>query len=253
MGKKKERMKELLRDKQLPEQKHYSKGRAAAILSVVSVIACVLSVGGFLWMRASFGENNVLKEWVAEHPVVGSLLMIAVCALQVVIAFIPGELVETASGYIFGAVGGTVICLTGILLGSVMAILLARRFGRRLVESLYPKEKLDSLPILNDPKKRNAMTAILFLIPGTPKDLLTYLVGLTDMSIPMYLLLTSVCRLPSVIMSTVGGDALGENRLMHAVYIFVIAAAISGAGYLLYLAIHKRQAQEKDKSRKNDL
>ncbi len=246
MEKKKERVKELFQDKELPQQKHYSKGRAAAILSVVSVIACILSVGGFLWMRANFGEDNVLKDWVIEHPVLGSLLMIAVCALQVVIAFIPGELVETASGYIFGAIGGTLVCLAGILLGSVISILLARRFGRRLVESLYPKEKLDSLPILNDPSKRNAMTAILFLIPGTPKDLLTYIIGLTDMSIPLYLLLTSVCRLPSVIMSTVGGDALGENRFMHAVYIFIVAAAVSGVGYLIYLAIHKKQKQKKD-------
>ena len=244
MSKKREQVNKQHPNGTLPGEHRYSKGRAAAILSVISVVTCLLSVGGFLWIRANFGENNVLKDWVTEHPVLGSLAMIAICAVQVIIAFIPGELVEIASGVIFGAVGGTVVCLTGILLGSVIAILLARRFGRRLVESLYPKEKLDSLPVLNDPSKRNAMTAILFLIPGTPKDLLTYIIGLTDMSIPLYLLLTSVCRLPSVIMSTVGGDALGESRWLSAILIFAIAAAVSGAGYALYVAIHKRQKRQ---------
>ncbi|MBR2354682.1 MAG: TVP38/TMEM64 family protein [Clostridia bacterium] len=250
MGKRKERVKEIFRDKDLPEQKHYSKGRAAVILSVISVITCVLSIVGFLWIQSNFEDNNVLKDWVTEHPVIGSLVMIAICAVQVIVAFIPGELVEVACGVIFGAIGGTVICLAGILLGSTVAILLARRFGRRLVESLYPKDKLDSLPILHDPSKRNAMTAILFLIPGTPKDLLTYIIGLTDMSIPLYLLLASVCRLPSVVMSTVGGDALGDNRWLHAVYIFVIAAAVSGLGYLIYSVIHKRQSKKKDENKK---
>ncbi len=248
MEKKKEKVKKLFRDRKLPDQGRYSKGRAAAILSVVSVITCLLSILGYVWIKAKFGDTNVLKEWVAEHPVLGVILMMAVCCVQVIVAFIPGEVVEVASGYIFGAVWGTVICLGGILLGSTVAILLARRFGRKLVESLYPKEKLDNLPILNDPSKRNTMTAILFLIPGTPKDLLTYLIGLTDMSIPLYLLLTAFCRLPSVVMSTVSGDALGDNRLLHAMWFLIIAAAISGVGYLVYLWIHKKHAKKKKDS-----
>jgi hypothetical protein len=127
---------------------------------------------------------------------------------------------------------------------SAAVILLTRKFGRRLVESLYPAEKIDALPILNEPKKRNAATAILFLIPGTPKDLLTYLVGLTKMSIPQYLVITLVCRFPSVIMSTLSGDALGDDRLIKALWLFVITAIVSACGYLLYLFLQKRQKRK---------
>ena len=238
MASKKERVRRLFRDREPRDVKHYSKKRAAGLLAAFSAALCVLSVVGFLWIRARFSDVDVIKAWVDENYILGAVLMMLICAVQVVVAFIPGELLEIASGYAFGSVMGSVICTVGILLGSIAAILLARRFGRSLVESIYPKEKIDELPIINDPKKRNATVFLLFLIPGTPKDMLTYVIGLTSMSIPKYIALTTFARFPSVIMSTIGGDALGDNRFMTALIAFVITAIVSGAGYLVYLFIH---------------
>ena len=233
-------MKKVFHEKELGEAKQYSRRVAMVALSLVSIASVVFAVLGFLWLRIKFGDTNLLREWAVEHPILGALTMVAVTAVQVVIALIPGELVEVAAGYVFGAWIGALLCLVGMAIGSTVAILLARRFGRRLVASLYSEEKLDSLPVLNDPKKRNAATAILFLIPGTPKDLITYLIGLTKMSIPQYLAITLVCRIPSVVMSTLGGDALGDDRLFRALWFFLIAGIISAAGYLVYLVLQKR-------------
>ena len=202
MGKRKERVKLLFEDKHLTETKTYSKRYAATVLSVISVVLCALSIIGFIFLKTAFEDTDALQLWIGEHYFLGAVLMVILCALQVVIALIPGEVLEIAAGYCFGGLWGLVICLIGIMLGSVIAILLARRFGRRLVESLYPREKIDALPILNDPKKRNAMTFLLFLIPGTPKDLFTYVIGMTEMSIPLYIALTMFARIPSIIMST---------------------------------------------------
>ncbi len=250
MGKKREKVKHLFEDKPIEDAKPYSKRYAATLLTIISVALCVLSIVGFLIMRTRFEDPDAIKTWVEDNYVVGVAVMLCVCAIQVVIAFIPGELVEIAMGYAFGGIIGAVICIIGTTLGSVISILLARRFGRRLVESLYPREKIDALPIINTPKKRNAMTFLLFLIPGTPKDLFTYVIGMTNMSIPLYIALTTVARIPSVIMSTLGGDALGDNKLMRAVIIFIIAAVVSGAGYLCYLAIQKKH---KKKLKQNDV
>ena len=90
----------------------------------------------------------------------------------------------------------------------------------------------------------------MFLIPGTPKDLITYIIGLTEVSIPMYVLLTTVARIPSILMSTLGGDAFSEGKIVKAVIIFAIAAIISGAGYLIYLSIQKIGKKRNDKTRK---
>ena len=240
MGKRKEKVKKLFVDKHFEETQTYSKKYAATVLSVISVSVCILSVLGVLLIQKHFSNTDVIKKWIDEHYVMGLVIMTLLCALQVVIALIPGELLEIAAGYAFGGLMGTVVCVVGITLGSIVAILLARRFGRALVESLYPREKIDSLPIINTPKKRNVMTFLLFLIPGTPKDLFTYVIGLTEMSIPLYIVLTVFARLPSIVMSTIGGGALGDDKLGHAIVIFVVAAVVSGCGYLTYLVIQKK-------------
>lgn len=244
MGKRRERVKHLFEDKQIETKKHYSKRYAATVLSIISIVLCILTVLGVIFIRTRFSDTDAIKEWVDENYLLGMLVMTAVCALQVVIAFIPGELVEIAVGYAFGGWMGALICTVGATLGSVVAIVLARKFGRQLVESLYSREKIDALPIISTPKKRNVMTFLLFLIPGTPKDLFTYVIGLTDMSIPLYIVLTTVARFPSIIMSTLGGGALGDDKLMHAIVIFIVAAVVSGTGYLVYLAIRKRHRKK---------
>lgn len=238
-----------LQDKPTEPNKTYSKRVAATVLSAVSVLLCVLAAVGAILFRDYFSAENVdrLHAFVSEHWLAGAAIFVFVCVVQVVVALIPGEAVEIAAGVIFGAWGGALLCLLGITLGSVLVILLVRKFGRRFVESLYPREKIDALPILNNPKKRNTLIALLFFIPGTPKDLLTYVIGLTEVSIPAYLLLTTVARIPSILMSTVGGDAFGEGKLWRGVIIFGATALVSGAGYLVYLWIQKRmKKKEKD-------
>ena len=254
MGKRREQVKHLLEDKHIETTKPYSKRYAAIVLSIVSAVLCVLTVLGVIFIETRFSDTDAIKNWVDENYWLGMIVMTLVCAFQVIIAFIPGEIVEIAVGYAFGGWIGALICIVGATVGSVIAILLSRRYGRRLVEALYPREKIDSLPIINVPRKRNIMTFVLFLIPGTPKDLLTYVIGMTNMSIPLYILLTTVARVPSVIMSTLGGGALGDDKLIHAVIIFAIAALVSGIGYLVYLGIQKRhkrcvkENKEKNKS-----
>ena len=239
-----EKLKKIFADKPLGETKHYSKKSAAALLSIISVSMCVLTVACVVFLRTYFSDTDVIKEWIDQNYVLGFIVMVLLCALQVVIALVPGELLEIAAGYAFGSWVGTLVCIIGIMLGSIIAILLSRKFGRRLVESLYPREKIDALPILNDPKKRNVMTFLLFLIPGTPKDFFTYVIGMTEMSIPAYIALTMFSRLPSIIMSTMGGSALGNNSLRSAAIIFTAAGIVSCIGYFIYRKIqddHKKR------------
>ena len=216
------------------------KSKASMILSIVSVIFLALTGLGIYLMRRYMADPEFLRGKIGEHYLLGAILMVLICAVQVVVALIPGEFVEIASGYIFGSIWGSLLCLGGIVLGSCVAILLVRRFGRRFVYVFYPKEKMDSLPILNDPKKRNILTFILFVIPGTPKDLFTYAIGLTDMSIPLYIALTTAARFPSIILSTLSGDAVGTRNYKGAIIFLVVTAIISGIGLLIYNYISKR-------------
>ncbi len=250
MGQKRDKVKKIFADKEITNEKHYSKKTAGMILSVVSVVMGVLTVIGIIAINklsTEYENGNVLRALIKENPVISAVVMVAICAVQVIIAFIPGEVVEVAAGYAFGAWWGAVLCTFGITLGSVISMLIAKRFGRRIVEAFYPKEKLDSMPVLSDPKKRNVLVVLLFLIPGTPKDLLTYIVGLTEMSIPLYVLLTTLSRFPSIIMSTLSGSAMGEQKYRSALWFFIVTGVLSGVGYLVYIYIQKRTSKKRDK------
>lgn len=220
------------------------KTRASVILSGLSAVSLLLTAWGIWLMREYLSDPELVRDMIGEHYVIGALALILICAVQVMVALIPGEIVEIAAGYVFGVWGGALLCLAGIVLGSCLTILLVRRFGAGLVYAFYPKEKINSLPILNDPPKRNLLTFILFVIPGTPKDLFTYAIGLTDMRVSLYILLTTAARFPSVILSTISGNAVGDQRYGKALIFIIVTAAVSGIGLLIYRSFSKRRNEK---------
>ena len=172
--------------------------------------------------------------------------MLGLQVLQVFVALIPGELLESAAGYAFGPVGGTLICYLGVAVGSAVIFWLTRRFGVRLVEVFISREKIGELRFLKTDRRRNALVFWLFFLPGTPKDLLTYFVGLTDMRFVTFMGISLVARIPSVLSSTFGGHLLGEGRYLGALLLYGITALVSLGGVLIYNAVIRRR-QEKGK------
>ncbi len=217
------------------------RGKAAWILLGVSLVICILTGLG-IWATYYYFENpQMFRDFVEEHYVLGVLIMLFMFIIQVILALIPGGLLEVACGYAFGSVAGGIIAVTGIMTGSALTIVLVRKFGKKFAELFYPKKKIESISILKNKKKRNILVFLVFFIPGTPKDLLTYVVGLTDMSIPMYLLITGIARTPAILISTIGGDALGLENYMHGLLFLGGLALVSGIGVLIYRKIHKKE------------
>ena len=166
---------------------------------------------------------------------------VGMVVLQVVVAVIPGEPLEIAAGYAFGALEGTLLCMVGTWIGGLMVFLLVRRFGVRAVEIFFPLEKLHELAFLKNEKKLAFWVFIVFFLPGTPKDVLCYFVGLTKLPLRTWLLVSAVARIPSIVTSTVGGDALGMQNYTFAAAVFASTLVISGAGILIYRVICRRQ------------
>lgn len=216
--------------------------KAAFLIFILTMLGLSLAVG--IPMLRLVKEPEAFRVWVAGFGVWGRLLYVAVVSLQVVIAFIPGEPLELAGGYAFGALEGTVLALSGIVIGSALVFLLVRKFGVRLVEVFFPGEKLDRFPLLRDPGRTRSVAFLLMLIPGTPKDLLSYLAGLTGLRLAEWLAIVTVARIPSVIGSTISGGAAGSADYGLAAAVLVVTALVSGAGLLWYRARAKRPSDE---------
>lgn len=212
-------------------------GICIALVVVVLVLCCIFV--GIPIIRLAKTPDK-FRLWVTEKGVWGPVCFVAIVLFQIVVAFMPGEPFELVAGYAFGAFKGTVLCFLGEALGSVLVLLLVRKFGIRILEIFFSKEKIEGLKFLHTSNKKTMIFTILFLLPGTPKDLLCYFAGLTDIPLGLLMFICIVCRFPSIISSTLGGDALGTGNYIGAVIVFVITFAISLAGIFVYNRIQKR-------------
>ncbi len=198
-------------------------------------------------------QPEAFRNWVQGYGILGKILFTGMMILQTIIAFIPGEPMEIVAGYAFGAVSGTVLCMLGEAIGSVMVFLFVRRFGVRMVEVFFPREKIDRLSFLKDERKLKTFTFFVFLTPGTPKDILSYCVGLTRMPLPAWTFISVFARIPSIVTSTVGGNALGLGQTTFAIIVFAVTFVASALGYYFYnknLEMREKKLKEMQEKKK---
>lgn len=229
--------------------------RKRVIISIVS-IAVFIAVLALIFILAAeplirfISEPDIFRDWVDSHGIWGRLAFIGMVVLQIIVAVIPGEPFEIAAGYAFGTFEGTFLCLIGIAIGSIAVFLFVKYFGYKAVEVFFPREKINSVRFLRAGKKLNTLAFILFLIPGTPKDIMTYCVGLTDMKLSTWLFISIVARIPSVITSTIGGDALGVQKYEFAIIVFAVTITISLIGLFFYNKINCKNDSKKEEKMK---
>jgi len=150
---------------------------------------------------------NSLGPW---SVVVFVLLQVA----QVVAAPIPGEVTGFLGGYLFGKFFGVVLSTIGLTLGSYLAFVLARTFGRPLIEKFIPKSTIQRFDYLLH-HKAAFLVFLLFLIPGFPKDWLCYILGLGHLTTTEFLVIGGTGRLFGTILLTLGGSYLKHHQYIR--------------------------------------
>lgn len=204
---------------------------AIAVTAVVIILLCVF-VGIPIIKTAKNPED--FRTWIQAKGVWGPMIYVLVVILQILVAFIPGEPLELAAGYAFGTVQGTLLCLLAETLGTVLVLILVRKLGIKVLNIFFSKEDIEKLSFLKSSNRKIVILLLLFLLPGTPKDLLCFYAGLTDIPMPVLLIICTLCRIPSIITSTLSGSAFMEGNYTFAVIIFLSTLLVSGIGVLIY-------------------
>ena len=211
--------------------------RRARVIAALVAVAAVLAVCCARWMPEVYAwasDPAAVRAFVADHVLLSRLAVGGVNALQIALAFLPGEPVELAAGYAFGFVEGTLVCMAASAAASSVIYWAVRRWGWSLVGLFFDRSHLDRFAWLHDTRKLELVMLVVFLIPGTPKDFLTYFAGLTSMRFPAVLAITTLGRIPSIVTSTVAASAFGSGDYGVAVASVVVAVALAAAGGALY-------------------
>lgn len=189
-------------------------------------------------------DPSEFQQFAKTNPLLAGIVFMGIMMLQIVIAVIPGEPVQLAAGYAFGSLWGTLLALGGSILGSIVVFLLVKRYGRVLVELFFSEDQLKKISFIHDSKRLNTLVFILMFIPGTPKDLITYIVGLTPMKLITWLLISTPARTPALLASTVAGANFGNGNTRLTMLILVITGILAVLG-IIYYAFLTKQAHNK--------
>ena len=198
------------------------------VLMVIIVIA--------LWpMLKTLGEPDGLTRVIADVKnagPLGVLMLLGLQFVQIVVAFIPGEVVQVAAGMMYGPWWGALIIFLGCVISSAFIFEVVHRLGAPFVQSMVPTKYMEKFRNFEKTGKLNFIVFLLFFIPGLPKDVFTYLVPLTDMPMKTFILLSCVARIPGIFVSTYAADSLIEGDIVSSVIIFAVVGAIALAAIL---------------------
>lgn len=208
------------------------------------VVALMIAVSIFIAvpMIHLAEDPAAFKAWVESFGVCGRAVFIGLLMLQVIVAFIPGGPFELAAGYAFGTWEGFLLCMIAFLMGSAVIFVLVRKLGMKFVELFISKKEIKELEFLKNPRKTRALAFILMVIPGSPKDALNYVAGLTNLKLLEWLTIVFIGRIPALAATVISGAAAGEKNFLLSVAVLILTAAVSGLGVLYYRHICKQEA-----------
>lgn len=227
----------------MTEQPKLGNGRALAIAGLKAA-ALLLFLGGTTWAVVYYHDylwqivthRNELRQWILSWGAWGPVVYVGVQVIQVMIFVIPGEVVQGVGGYLFGPWLGALCCLVGALIGSALAFLIAGWLGRPLVKLLVRPEQFERFEKILNGRKGLVTVFVLFLIPGTPKDTLCYVAGMTPIHLGTFVLLSTLARVPGIFLSTFLGDTFAERRYHE----FVALCAVGLVALILGLIFRKQ-------------
>ena len=210
--------------------KKINKAKMIKLIALILVIAILLIATIYMIpimkeIKTPEGQAQ-FKEKITNSGITGVLILFGLELAQVVLAILPGEPIEILAGVCFGPIWGTIFLMVSVFIVTCLIYFLVKKFGRDFIYEFFPKEKVDKLEnskLLKDEKKIELVMIILFLIPGTPKDLLVYIGALLPMKSSRFIAISTLLRFPSIISSTI----LGDNILAGKWKVGVIAYAVT--------------------------
>ena len=170
------------------------------------------------------GLSRVIDDVRNAGPL-GFLILLAMQFMQIVVAFIPGEVVQMAAGMMYGPWLGAAVVLLGCIISSAFVFAVVHRLGAPFVRDMVPTKYLDKFNAFEESGKLSIVVFILF--PAMPKDTFTYLVPLTNMRMRDFLVLSNVGRIPGIVISTYAANGLVDGNITQSIIIFAVVAVIA--------------------------
>jgi uncharacterized membrane protein YdjX (TVP38/TMEM64 family) len=155
------------------------------ILGAVSIILLFILISYILQTNPQLIENYLNK------GIIGILLYIFITTFATVIAPISAVPLLPVAVFLWGWIFAAILSVIGWTLGSIIAFLLARKFGLPIVKKFVPIKKISEYE--NYVPKEKIFISIIIIRIFLPVDILSYILGLfSKIKLSTYILATII-------------------------------------------------------------
>ena len=213
---------------------------SSLIMIIIPAFVIMLILSAILWALKYVLPEGVIESisYYAHHPselrTLGEgseWVFILVQVLQVVIAPIPGQAAAFAGGFIFGFWKGWFLTTLGLVIGSLIAMVLARLLGISLVRKIVPDSIIQRFDkVISD---GGYMTFfMIFLLPALPDDAVCFLAGLTKLKLLPLSIVCLLGRAPGMAVLSLTGAGFADGLTL---WVEILFAVMMIASVLLWL------------------
>lgn len=206
-------------------------------VKIILLIFVVIAIAGLIaylfpvMKNLSTHEGQIaFKKKIDDSGVFGFLTILGLQFAQIFLVIVPGEPLEILAGMCYGSIGGTLFCLFSVALSTAIVFGLVRKFGKKFIYQSFDSQKIDKIEkskIFQNPKKIEFILAMCFAITGAPKDILVYIGGLLPIKPIRFILISTFCRLPSIVSSTIVGDFFSEGNWKVSMIVYAITFVLT--------------------------
>ena len=201
-----------------------------AVISVTLVVYCgwlvLTEAPAYRFLVRLYSDKYFLKETLHAWGILAPLIFIALQALQVIIAPIPGDVTGLLGGFLFGEWLGLFYSTIGLTLGSVAAFGVGRWLGAHYVRTLVSQQTWDKMGFIIE-AEGTILCFIIFLIPGLPKDMVCYLFGMSPMPFWVFTLVSTLGRFPGTWVLSAQGAHTAAGDYLEVILLTAIVLAVA--------------------------
>lgn len=226
-------------------------------LAIVRLFIFIIVIGLMIWATIAFlpvvsklGSEESRMEFQAEiasKGFMGVLTVLGLQILQIVVAVIPGQPMEIISGMLYGTIGGMILCLVGIFIGTAIVYFLVRKVGTDFIQLFFSKEQIEGIKnkkVFKNSKKFELLLFIIFTIPLIPKDIFIYLGGLSPVKPKRFLTIATIGRIPGLFVTVYAGDKLSQGEFIISVILVAVFLIVGLIGYYISDRAQNRLEEE---------
>ncbi len=214
------------------------------ILTIVLLIIVTLKLFPMFANLGTPEGQAQFQQDITSQGLEGIFYLLGLQLLQILVPILPGEPIEFLAGMCYGTFGGLLLIFLGSFLSSCIIFFAVRAFGKNFIDTFLGEdkvEKIENSKFFANGKKIEFFFLIVFLIPGTPKDLFTYVAGLLPIRASRFLLIATFARFPSIITSTFAGANLVSGNLHITIITYALTLIFCGICLLFYKKHNKEE------------